>query len=300
MSDINSWNTTDASNNASPPDGFPENMAYSAVNNAARAVMGGVKRWFADLGGSLAGGGSADAYTVTLNQGYSAYFEGMMFSMSIPADCTGGAVTLNVNSIGNQSVVDHEGNNPRAGSLQSGGIYTFIYNGTDFQVAGASPLSVLRLQTAADLTNGGADDQTSVDVTGIPSWVQRITIILVNASTVGNDVPMIQLGDSGGIETSGYTGAVGDTDGGSAHSTGFELIDATLSGATLVIGKYRLDLVDSSANQWMIDGGMSYSAGRYHGLTGLKSLSGALTQIRLTTQGGTETFDNGEMIISYE
>lgn len=139
MSDVNSWNTTDASNNATPPDGFPENMAYSAVNNAARALMGGVKRWFADLGGSLAGGGSADTYTVTLNQSYSAYFEGLMFSMSIPADNTGGACTINVNAIGTQSVVNADGSNPAAGSLASGGIYTFIYDGTNFQVVGMLP-----------------------------------------------------------------------------------------------------------------------------------------------------------------
>jgi hypothetical protein len=164
MSDINSWNTTDGSNNATPPDGFPENMAYSAVNNSARAVMGGMKRFFADLGGSLAGGGSADAYTVTLNAGYTSYFEGMLFSMSIPANNTGGACTLNVNAIGAESVVDASGNNPPAGALVSGGIYTFVYDGTNFQVVGMHPQDMALLgdlSVAGQLSVEGYDEDAA-------------------------------------------------------------------------------------------------------------------------------------------
>lgn len=147
MSDINSWNTTDASNNASPPDGFPENMAYSAVNNAARAVMGGVKRWFADLGGSLAGGGSADAYTVTLNQGYSAYFDGLTFACSIPAANATTTPTINVNSIGAQTIVDAAGAALEVGELMTGGVYLFSYDGTNMRV----------LNSLKDTFNKGAD-----------------------------------------------------------------------------------------------------------------------------------------------
>ena len=50
MSDIREWSPTDASNNATPPDGFPEGMPASAVNDSSRAVMGGTRR-HAEQGG---------------------------------------------------------------------------------------------------------------------------------------------------------------------------------------------------------------------------------------------------------
>ena len=43
MSDIKDWSTTAASNNSSPPDGFPEGMAPSAVNNSARELMAAIR-----------------------------------------------------------------------------------------------------------------------------------------------------------------------------------------------------------------------------------------------------------------
>lgn len=43
MSKISTWSTTAASNNSTPPDGFPEGMNPSDVNNAAREVMAAVR-----------------------------------------------------------------------------------------------------------------------------------------------------------------------------------------------------------------------------------------------------------------
>jgi hypothetical protein len=45
---IKDWSTTAASNNSAPPDGFPENMAPSAVNDAARETMAQVRSWYED------------------------------------------------------------------------------------------------------------------------------------------------------------------------------------------------------------------------------------------------------------
>lgn len=45
MSAIESWSTSAASNNSTSPDGFPENMAPSGVNNSAREVMASLKAW---------------------------------------------------------------------------------------------------------------------------------------------------------------------------------------------------------------------------------------------------------------
>jgi hypothetical protein len=48
MSDIKKWSTAAASNNASPPDGWPEGQAPSTVNNCARENMAATKRWYID------------------------------------------------------------------------------------------------------------------------------------------------------------------------------------------------------------------------------------------------------------
>lgn len=48
MAQIKSWSTAAASNNAVSPDGFPENMSASGVNNSSREVMAAVRTWYDD------------------------------------------------------------------------------------------------------------------------------------------------------------------------------------------------------------------------------------------------------------
>lgn len=50
MSNISTWSETAANNNAAPPDGMPEGMYPSAVNDAAREMMAAVRRWTDDGG----------------------------------------------------------------------------------------------------------------------------------------------------------------------------------------------------------------------------------------------------------
>ena len=55
MGDISTWNPVDNSNTTAPPDGWPEGMAPSAVNNSARAMMGAVRRWYDTVTAQVAG-----------------------------------------------------------------------------------------------------------------------------------------------------------------------------------------------------------------------------------------------------
>jgi hypothetical protein len=48
MSAIGTWSTTAASNNSSPPNGWPEGQAPSSVNNCAREMMAQLKTWYVD------------------------------------------------------------------------------------------------------------------------------------------------------------------------------------------------------------------------------------------------------------
>ena len=46
MSALKEWSTTASENNSPAPDGFPEGMAPSAVNNPAREVMASVRSFY--------------------------------------------------------------------------------------------------------------------------------------------------------------------------------------------------------------------------------------------------------------
>lgn len=146
---------------------------------------------------------------------------------------------------------------------------------------------------------------TSIDFTSIPSWVKRITVSFVGVSTNGTSLPMVQVGDSGGVETSGYSGAVTNMAAGpaitaSSHGAGFTLA-ATIAAADTVHGAITLTLADAATNAWTASG--TFGFGNVSGtsvLGGSKSLSSTLDRVRITTVGGVNTFDAGLVNIQYE
>lgn len=135
-SDVKDWSTSAASNNASPPNGFPEGQAPSTLNDAAREVMAAIARFFTDINGSLASGGSSNAYTLTSGSVITAYADGDIFRFAANHTNTG-AATLNVDGLGAQSIKVRDGGDPAAGDILSGGIYTVTYDGTNFQLLDA-------------------------------------------------------------------------------------------------------------------------------------------------------------------
>ena len=206
MGTLNSWDVVDANNNATPPDGWPENtMQYSEVNNTGRAVQGTLKRYFADLNGSLVAGGVADAYTLSLNEtGYTSYFTGMHFACEINAENTG-AATIDVNGIGAQSIVNRDGSALNAGALQSGGIYEMRYDGVNFQVIGSLAGASVSVDDAT-FTNSNAPDLVDTDVAvnvgaTDPDTAQHIEIgpqdiVSKSNSTTASELNIGQLGSN--------------------------------------------------------------------------------------------------------
>ena len=144
---------------------------------------------------------------------------------------------------------------------------------------------------------------TSIDFTGIPSWAKRITVMFSGVSTNGTSDIQLQLGDSGGFETSGYGGALLRTGAASLATaqyptTGFLLINDVVA-ADLFSGIFSISLLGSNTwcgfSQISETGATSFFSG-----SGAKALSDTLTQIRITTVGGTNTFDAGTINIQYE
>lgn len=155
----------------------------------------------------------------------------------------------------------------------------------------------LTLATAVASTSG-----TSIDFTSIPSWVKRITITFVGVSSNGTSRKIVQLGDAGGFETTGYLGA--STVAGSATPSGYAATDGFVmnffAAADVAHGSMTINLVDLASNTWASNHtlGLTSAFAVFGG--GSKSLSATLTQIRITTQNGTDAFDAGTINIMYE
>ena len=139
---------------------------------------------------------------------------------------------------------------------------------------------------------------TSVNFTGIPSWAKRITVMFNGVSTNGTSNLQIQLGDLGGVEITGYVAAIADVSSiSSLYTTGFPCT-FSLTAAALVSGPVTISNV--TGNTWVAGIlTMRHDPSVLHG-SGSKTLSNTLTQLRITTVNGTDTFDAGTINISYE
>ena len=155
----------------------------------------------------------------------------------------------------------------------------------------------LTLATAVASTSG-----TSIDFTGIPSWVKRVTVMFSGVSTNGASLVQVQLGISSGVVTSGYLGASDNqaTGGGvtTAFTTGLGL--ERTAGATFARhGLATFCLVGSNAWSGTYLGSTTGTATVAFGSTSI-SLAATLDRIRITTVNGTDTFDAGTINIVYE
>lgn len=192
-------------------------------------------------------------------------------------------------SVSNNIVLDASGNTTISGNatitgtLQANGVTGSVYP--------------LVLGTAQTSTSG-----TTIDFTGIPSWVKRVTVLLRGVSISGTDNYLIQIG-SGSFLTSGYVSqAQGLRDAGSTvnalSTTGFILSADTNSAARVFTG--RVTLSSMTGNVWLADGVLVATDGIRSAISsGEITLSGALDRLRVTTTG-TNTFDAGSINIMYE
>jgi hypothetical protein len=172
---------------------------------------------------------------------------------------------------------------------------------------GSGTLSFASRSRLVRTTEVATTSGTSVDFTGIPSWVKRIIVVFDQVSVNGSSGVQVQLGDSGGVETTGYlsTGAyistVGATTTAASSGATAGFIIFALSAAYLRDG--IMTIANISGNKWVASHSMSIIDGAtaisLHG-GGRKELSATLDRIRITTVNGTDAFDNGTAAIIYE
>lgn len=149
--------------------------------------------------------------------------------------------------------------------------------------------------TAVAATSG-----TSIDFTSIPSWVQQITVVFDSVSTsAGATAMIVQLGTVSGVEATGYTSVISSASAATSATSGF-LVEYQAIAAGNRNGAVQLSKVTS--NTWVCQVVVAYFDTTYATTVGggRKALSGTLDRVRITTTGGTQTFDNGTINIFYQ
>jgi hypothetical protein len=188
-------------------------------------------------------------------------------------------------SVGTPAII---GSDADTGLVFAAGQVTASLNGTAANVALVSG-------TAQNSTSG-----TSIDFTGIPSWVKRVTVMFNGVSTSAANFKLVQIG-SGTVTTSGYVSqagalASGGGSGASQRTDGFHMYSNAASQA--IYG--TMVLILQTGNTWV----SSHSGGFSSTISGMGggsiALSGTLDRVRITSVGSTDTFTAGSINILYE
>ena len=160
-----------------------------------------------------------------------------------------------------------------------------------------STLPTIQSGTAVASTSG-----TSIDFTGIPAGVKRITVMFNGVSTNGSSALLAQIGDSGGIETTGYisasTAIANNAVGSLVTSTAGVVLATGFVAANTFHGVVTISTLGS--NSWVAGGSTHQTGQGTYVVAGSKTLSDVIDRVRITTANGTDTFDAGSINILWE
>lgn len=238
MSEIQTtdFDETAANNNAASPNGFPEGMAPSGVNDSARELMAQIKRFFnritgrADAGTLISSAGVAPTFTVTFDTAPASLYTGLIVGFKAGADF-GADPTLNVNALGAvniQKMTSAGYANLISGDIKSGQHVWVKYDGTLTKwillTPGGSvfvdPMTTRGdtiIRNAANTTDrlavGAANTVLKSDGTD-PSY-GKVTVSMLNTGTDGELITWdasgnpttVAVGTSGHVLTSNGAGA---------------------------------------------------------------------------------------------
>ena len=132
---------------------------------------------------------------------------------------------------------------------------------------------------------------STIDFTGIPDWVKRIVVLTSNLGTSSTGIHYVQLGDSGGIETTGYNGSIlAAIDNANCNTAKFTTRHEFTSTSNAAGGTTaRVNIEKVTGNLWVISSNADVNSATYHNCHAVtaKTLSGTLTQFRLGLSAGT-------------
>jgi hypothetical protein len=152
------------------------------------------------------------------------------------------------------------------------------------------------LETAKASTSG-----TSIDFTGIPSWVKRITVMFNGVSTNGTSDIVVRLGTSTGVVTTGYVSTStgvnqASATGGGNSTTGFLI---RFDSAAFILSGHMF-VTNISSNNWISSHTLKRATDQICFGGGDVLLAATLDRVRITTVNGTDTFDAGSINLLLE
>lgn len=168
MSELTSanWSETAASNNAAPPNGFPEGMNPSDVNNGERENMSALKKWFNRTSVTLTLGGGTTAYTAAPAVALAAYAD-EIWTWIMPST-NAVTATLNISTLGARNIqkfIAGAWADVAAGDLPSGAYIAAKYD------TGTSKFRII-WNSASSLSAGVVTNAMLADMTG-PAFKAR-------------------------------------------------------------------------------------------------------------------------------
>lgn len=208
MADIpaSTWSQTDGSNTSASPDGAPEGMAPSGVNDTMRMIMGAVKRWYAWLTPATTGG-TTTAYTVSYSVAPAALVDGMTHVVLFNATC-GANPTLNINSLGAKPLYRYSGGSWGAvasGEITANMVCVVSYNsgegsyrvlGSASTGIGAAFLTVANAFTGNNTFAGTSTFNGAVTANSTASFTGATTVSGNLTATAGTNSIVAALGSS--------------------------------------------------------------------------------------------------------
>jgi hypothetical protein len=318
------WSSTAGSNSPSGATNIG-----TGLDDNLRAIQAGVKMALENLS-SVAGTNTITATAA----GLTAYAAGQEFAF-IPANTNTGATTINITSLGAKNVY-WNGAACVGGELRQSVPAKVRYDGTQFHiiangfnapfsdahavVEGSSDATkkarfeVDGLTTATtrvvtvpdrDITLGpvlgtpvATTSGTNIDFTGFPVGTRRVVVNFRGVSTNGTSALLLQIGDSDGIETTGYLSASAPVDGSATQRTDSFVLATAMVAAKTVEGSFTLCL-ESPNVAWAGEGKLLQVDTNIYISVGTKVLTGNFDRLRITTASG-DTFDAGEINVLYD
>jgi len=215
---VSEWSSTPANNTDVEGIDISEGCAPSGINNSIRAIMSQIKDMQTGADGdNFAVGGNLNVTGTTTATGAITATGGVTGDLTgnVTGDLTGNADTATTATTATTAI--------KATNIAGGGEGQIPYNsGTDttaFLAAGTSGQYLKSNGTSApswdnvyaltSATAKASTSGTSIDFTGIPSWVKRITVMFSGVNTTVGAQIVVQLGTGGSPTTSGYQSTAG-------------------------------------------------------------------------------------------
>jgi hypothetical protein len=141
---------------------------------------------------------------------------------------------------------------------------------------------------------------TLYDVTGIPSWARRVTIIAQGISFNGSET-CFKVGSSGGVVSTGYSGVKILMGGGGSGATAGTLSTSIGTQTSAALSGSVVFTRMGTGNVWAFNAGLGFTSSNFGVLTvGAIDVGATLDRIRLTSVGGSATGNAGTMIVNWE